>query len=279
MNEANRKAYNKERARVFDWLSWRANSRVCMREILQMSVEGPAVVHQSKEFDTYKEDLSKPIENVDSFWNKETTRVLDVACGAGNNARDVLPFVKEVVGVDISQDMVDAFEDRVPNSRAHVIDFAAETGDQLGQFDAAYSVVAFHHIADYATVTKNVANRLKSGGRFYIIDFIKGGSSPHSQVHSGAHDAAMTEDEAQQEGVAHVHGFTVETLKSTMEKAGLSNVHALTGVRNYCWMNQEEIDSINLDQQLIDQLPAKETDGSIERVMPFDYLLVVGVKP
>jgi len=50
-----------------------------------------------------------------SLFDEETTTLMDFACGTGPISRYLCPYVKSVVGVDISQDMVDHYNLLVEN--------------------------------------------------------------------------------------------------------------------------------------------------------------------
>ncbi|KAG8798617.1 hypothetical protein FRC17_007373, partial [Serendipita sp. 399] len=48
-------------------------------------------------------------------WDENETVMLDYACGTGQMSRRLAPYVKKIVGVDISQRMVDHYNQRVFN--------------------------------------------------------------------------------------------------------------------------------------------------------------------
>lgn len=96
-----------------------------------------------------------------------TSRILDLGCGPGRLALRFAPFVQEVTGVDIEQDMVDeairqASALGVDNVRFLVGD-AEHIADQrsaLGTFEAATIGEAFHWMVDRDGVLSQLSDLL-----------------------------------------------------------------------------------------------------------------------
>ena len=92
--------------------------------------------------------------------------VLDLGCGYGHNCMD---FVKrgaaEVVGVDISEKMLEIAKTESPNEKIRYINMSMTDIKSLGrQFDVIYSSLAFHYIEDFAGFARNMYSVLNSGG-------------------------------------------------------------------------------------------------------------------
>jgi len=97
-------------------------------------------------------------------------RVLDVGCGEGFNTRLLADRGANVVGVDVSREMIAA-------ARAHEaseprgIEYHLAFGNDLGafadaSFDAAVSTMAMMDVADYAGCVGEVARLVTAGGFF-----------------------------------------------------------------------------------------------------------------
>lgn len=95
-------------------------------------------------------------------------RVLDLGCGYGWHCRYALERgAREVVGVDISQRMLEQARCRTISERCRYLHMAMEDIDfPEACFDVVISSLALHYVRDYADVLRRVAVCLKSGGDF-----------------------------------------------------------------------------------------------------------------
>lgn len=95
-------------------------------------------------------------------------RVLDLGCGYGWHCRYALEQgAREVVGVDISQRMLEQARCRTISERCRYLHMAMEDIDfPEACFDVVISSLALHYVRDYADVLRRVAVCLKSGGDF-----------------------------------------------------------------------------------------------------------------
>ena len=104
----------------------------------------------------------------------ESDRVLDLGCGSGMFLPIVAPMCAEIVGVDISSDMLISCSQCIKkffienaslsNASSDHLPFAAET------FDVVYIVDVIHHAEDYEQAVKEVYRVLKPGGRLIVFE-------------------------------------------------------------------------------------------------------------
>ncbi|KAJ7118940.1 S-adenosyl-L-methionine-dependent methyltransferase [Mycena epipterygia] len=134
-------------------------------------------------------------------FDKEATSVLDYACGTGIVSRRLASHCKTLVGVDISQGMVDEFNKTMQSNglseqmRAVRAELKGEDTELDGmKFDVMCSL-AYHHIDDIAAVTRLLAFFLKSGGTLLIVDFptMDATAVPDEVVHTIAHKGGISE--------------------------------------------------------------------------------------
>jgi SAM-dependent methyltransferase len=103
-------------------------------------------------------------------------RVLDIGTGAGHTALAVAPRVAEVVGGDITEEMLEqartlARQRSITNVRFELADACA-----LPYPDASFDVVtnrqSAHHYPDVQRGIRETARVLRPGGRFLLIDTV-----------------------------------------------------------------------------------------------------------
>ena len=89
-------------------------------------------------------------------------RILDIGCGEGTLTGEIVARGATVVGVDSSQDMIDAARARGLDVR--LLD--AETLPFENEFDAVFSNAALHWVRNHDALLDGVARALRRGGRF-----------------------------------------------------------------------------------------------------------------
>jgi ubiquinone/menaquinone biosynthesis C-methylase UbiE len=101
-------------------------------------------------------------------------RVLDVATGGGHTALAFAPHVREVVAVDLTQQMLDAAQAFARSKGATNIRFVRAEAEALPFEDARFEVVvsriAPHHFADPFAFARESARVLCEGGLFLLDD-------------------------------------------------------------------------------------------------------------
>jgi SAM-dependent methyltransferase len=153
--------------------------------------------------------------------------VLDYACGPGTITSALYGRATEFVGIDLSDNMVKAYNDRFAESeqqsgtitrtaKAVVGDLLNSkgpsesiSGPEFSDFDLAIVGYGFHHFEDLDVATSRLASRLKPGGVLAIVDLVT--------------HAKLEANDPSKDIVAH-HGFGEEEVKHIFGKAGLVDV-------------------------------------------------------
>ncbi len=140
--------------------------------------------------------------------------VADLGCGTGAMAAILAPHVQEVIGVDASDEMLDAARERLgaaPNIqlRKGTLEALPIVADSV---DAATLMLVLHHLPSPAVALAEAGRILKPGGRVLIVDM-----APH-------------EKEEYRQQMGHVWlGFSEDQIKKMLITAGFARVkvHAL----------------------------------------------------
>jgi ubiquinone/menaquinone biosynthesis C-methylase UbiE len=112
-------------------------------------------------------------------------RVLDVAAGTGRISRTVAPYVREVVALDITQEMMDVGKKEAQQAAIHNIDWVLSRAQQMpfedNSFDLVVSRLAVHHWKEPQVILNEMSRVCKSGGHVAIIDIVVPPHFAHKQ--------------------------------------------------------------------------------------------------
>ncbi len=133
----------------------------------------------------------------------------DLGCGTGQLTETIAPYVKQVIAVDSSPDMLDAARARVGGARN--VDLRQGDLENLpvapGELDAAMMSLVLHHAPSPAKALSEVARVLRPGGRVLVVDML-----PH-------------EREEYQQQMGHVWlGFSDKQITRSLTGAGFGDV-------------------------------------------------------
>jgi SAM-dependent methyltransferase len=116
------------------------------------------------------------------FLPKPPARVLDLGVGSGWTSEAIARMGHEVIGIDISPDMIALANERLGpglNLGFHAFDYEQEI--PFAPFDAIVMYDALHHAVDEHAVIRQAAAALRPGGCFVCIEPGTGHSTaPHS---------------------------------------------------------------------------------------------------
>ena len=94
--------------------------------------------------------------------------ILDLGCGFGEHCkRFVESGAKKVIGIDISEKMLEIAKQENADSKITYINMPMENIWQLNEkFDVVVSSLAFHYVEDFSGVVKNIYDMLNENGVF-----------------------------------------------------------------------------------------------------------------
>ena len=133
----------------------------------------------------------------------------DLGCGTGQLTETIAPYVRQVIAVDDSAEMLDAARRRV-GERPNVV---IRRGDlealplEAGELDCAMLALVLHYSPDPAMALAEVARVVKPGGRLLVVDML-----PHQR-------------EEYQQQMGHVWlGFSEKQMSRFLTGAGFDDV-------------------------------------------------------
>jgi trans-aconitate 2-methyltransferase len=103
-------------------------------------------------------------EVVDLLAPKGGERILDLGCGTGHLTNRIAASGAIVVGIDVSNDMIEQARQLYPDIQFELADATSFHFDE--PFDAVFSNAVLHWIVEQDNVTDSVWRALKPGGRF-----------------------------------------------------------------------------------------------------------------
>jgi predicted TPR repeat methyltransferase len=135
--------------------------------------------------------------------------ILDLGCGTGLLGTRFRPFARTLIGVDISENMLEVARQRQIYDGLVCSELTEFMQTQIQEFDLAVAADVFVYIGDLSRVFQQVHGLLRKGGAFGFSveadeaqDFVLRPTLRY--VHSAAYLRRLSED----------HGFVLETMES-----------------------------------------------------------------
>ncbi|KAF7777841.1 hypothetical protein Agabi119p4_3913 [Agaricus bisporus var. burnettii] len=152
------------------------------------------------------------IKNYDKL-EKEKTVAMDFACGNGFVSKGLMPFVKSILGVDISPVVVEKYNANFKDEDASAVCMELKgEKDELenARFDLIFCTASYHHLASYEEMTRILTSFLKPGGDLIVVDML--------HLEGLQHFSAAALEHA----VPHKHGLSKDDIQRAYDGAGLT---------------------------------------------------------
>lgn len=108
--------------------------------------------------------------------------VLDVACGAGHAAEQAAPYVRQVVGIDLTPALLRSGAERLRDTGAHNVLLQQGDATSLPFVDASFDLVvcrsSLHHFPNPESAVAEMARVCRPGGRVVVSDM----TAPNAEV-------------------------------------------------------------------------------------------------
>lgn len=152
-------------------------------------------------------------EVLDLAHPKRTDLVLDVATGTGNTALALAPFVRQVVGVDLTREMLDQARrvtaDRSVGNADWVLADACRLPFADESFDLYTVRAAPHHFQDFDAFLSEALRVLKPGRDAAFVD-----CAPPAEARDVMHEVEVRRDPS------HVRSLTVQEWTERLQRSG-----------------------------------------------------------
>jgi ubiquinone/menaquinone biosynthesis C-methylase UbiE/DNA-binding transcriptional ArsR family regulator len=107
----------------------------------------------------------------------------DLGCGTGQIAASLAPFVRGVVAVDESPEMLDAARERLAGVESVSVREGSLESLPLadGELDAAVAFLVLHYLAEPGEAIAEAARALRPGGTLLVVDMVPHGREEYRQ--------------------------------------------------------------------------------------------------
>ncbi|WP_342540516.1 methyltransferase domain-containing protein [Heyndrickxia sp. FSL K6-6286] len=113
----------------------------------------------------------------------EKGRALDIGCGTGILVYELSNYFSEVVGIDISEGMLEFANKKRQCSNISYLKMDAENLSLGYKFDYIVSRTTFHHLRDISIVINQMKELLYEGGKIVILDNVSKVETPPTYVY------------------------------------------------------------------------------------------------
>ena len=150
--------------------------KVIKENILIHALESKEYIHRHPEQTNFFQyaHLTKNINKVVELLPDNHCKIMDIGCGTGYLLLEFLQRGFEITGIDLSQEMITALEEKIPDklkTKATLINNSAS--DYLNHNKEVFSLISMsaflHHLFDYETVLKAACSALLKGGILLIF--------------------------------------------------------------------------------------------------------------
>ncbi|KAK7053148.1 hypothetical protein VNI00_003767 [Paramarasmius palmivorus] len=157
-------------------------------------------------------------------FDKESSEVMDFGCGNGFNSSLLALDSKALVGVDISNGMVEEYNrnvekwgfNKIPSTKGKVKAVCADITNKEAalpselegrKFDIIFCCMTYHYLPDINDTTRALASFLKPGGTLLVIDWVQ--------------PAIPLELSEEQRSLIKVPGISEQEMRAAFDDAGL----------------------------------------------------------
>jgi len=122
--------------------------------------------------------------NVCEYVNKfisSKTKILDFGCGTGLVSLNLCQKVDEIIGVDLSCEMVNIYNQKAKKLNCNAVGLCEDVNNVNKKFDMIVSSMVFHHIEDIENMLNILSDKLVENGKLFIADLFQEDGSFHDK--------------------------------------------------------------------------------------------------
>ncbi len=147
-------------------------------------------------------------------------RVLDLACGPGIVAEAIAPQHREVVGIDVTPEMIWLARERLRKAGWGNAHFSVSSAERLpfewGSFDQVVTRLSFHHFMDVPATLAETRRVLREEGRLIAADVVSSEDADESALHNSLERLRDP---------THVRMYSASNLLDILQFGGFRVVH------------------------------------------------------
>jgi 2-polyprenyl-3-methyl-5-hydroxy-6-metoxy-1,4-benzoquinol methylase len=100
--------------------------------------------------------------------------ILDVGCGTGELTKKLTPYANEIIGIDVSENMLREAQKRNDHEKIKYINISVEKyfEERDKKFDAIISIAALHHMHE-EKIVELMKTKLTEKGILLLLDLVK----------------------------------------------------------------------------------------------------------
>jgi len=137
-------------------------------------------------------ELAKAVvKNIIPYLNN-SLKILDFGCGTGLVGLNTAPFVREIIGIDTSKEMVKKFNEKAYKLNLNAKAYQKDIFEIEEKFDAVISSMTLHHIKDIKKLSKKL---FKITDICFIADLEKEDGSFHTRGNGDVYHFGFSKEE------------------------------------------------------------------------------------
>ncbi|MDD5146273.1 MAG: class I SAM-dependent methyltransferase [Candidatus Pacebacteria bacterium] len=153
----------------------------------------------AKKFDALGSRADRGIKEAFALVNRLNPNVLEIGCGNGRDAEEIIKYTNDYLGIDISEKLIELARQKVPRARFEVADIERYTFPE--KLDIIFAFASLIHASKEGLqrILKQLFGALNSGGVIYL-----------SMKYGDVYDEVTKEDEL---GVRTHYLYSIEDIK------------------------------------------------------------------